>query len=138
MTTIIDAKECVLGRTASQIAERLLKGETIVVINAEQSIINGTKETILQRYKTRINLRAKGNPYKGPKFPKKRPDMIFRQAVKGMLPNDSKRGKNALRKCKVFIGTPTEYKEQEFEKIKGTKMQERKTFITLEQLSNVL
>ncbi len=136
--TIIDAHSSVLGRTASNIAERLLKGESIVVVNAEKAIINGKKDAILKKYRMRIGLHAKGNPEKGPKFAKRRPDMLFRQAVKGMLPAKTARGKKSLRKCKVFIGVPPEYAEKEKEKVKGTEMQERKSFISLGKLSQVL
>ena len=136
--TIIDAQHSVLGRMASQIAERLLKGESIVIVNAEKAIINGTKDAILKKYRRLIGLRAKGNPEKGPKFTKKRADMLFRQAVKGMLPAKTPRGKKAFKNCKVFIGMPAEYAEKEKEKLKGTEMQERKSFLSIEELSRVL
>ncbi len=135
---IVDAKNCVLGRVASIVAERLLKGEKIVIINAEQAIINGSKETIVKAYKRRINLHAKGNPEKGPKFAKRRADMLFRQAVKGMLPQKTKRAKEALKNCQVFIGVPSEFREKEHEKIKNSEMRERKRFMSLEQLSSIL
>ena len=108
------------------------------MINAEKSIINGSKASIIASYRRRINLHAKGNPEKGPKFAKRRADMLFRQAIKGMLPNKTKRGKAALKNCRVFIGIPSEFKEKKHEKIKNYEMKERKRFMSLEQLSNVL
>ncbi|HYA71504.1 MAG TPA: uL13 family ribosomal protein, partial [Thermoplasmata archaeon] len=39
--TVVDASGLVLGRAASHIAKRLLNGETIVVVNAEKSVVTG-------------------------------------------------------------------------------------------------
>ena len=36
---VVDARDCILGRVASQVAERALDGERIAVVNAEEAVI---------------------------------------------------------------------------------------------------
>jgi len=80
--TVIDANGLILGRLASIVAQRLLSGEEIDVINAERAVVSGSPVTTLSKYQT---LRKKGSKEKGPYFPK-RSDMILRRTVRGMLP----------------------------------------------------
>ncbi|MCD6414849.1 MAG: 50S ribosomal protein L13 [Candidatus Diapherotrites archaeon] len=105
---VIDADGAVLGRLASQIAKQLVKGEKVIVVNAEKAVITGRKEDIYSKYKQRIDRSDRANPKKGPKFPKT-PDKLFKRAVRGMVGYTTKRGKNALTNLKVFIGTPSEF-----------------------------
>ena len=66
--TVIDANGLILGRLASIVAQRLLSGEEIDVINAERAVVSGSPETTLSKYQT---LRNKGSKEKGPYFPKR-------------------------------------------------------------------
>ncbi len=50
---VIDAKDLILGRLASLVAKELLNGEEIVIVNAEECAITGSKESILQKYRER-------------------------------------------------------------------------------------
>ncbi len=100
--TVIDAEGAVLGRLASLIAKKLLLGEEIIVINADKSIVTGSKERILERFSAK---RQRGDPIKGPFYPL-RPDRVFRRVVRGMLPRRKVRGMEALRRLKVYIGNP--------------------------------
>ena len=43
---VIDARDCILGRVASEVAERALDGDSVKVINAEQAVVTGRKEEI--------------------------------------------------------------------------------------------
>jgi len=116
MPTIIDASGAILGRLASEVAKRALKGEEIIIINAEKAVISGNKEAVLEKY---LHRRRIGNPKKGPFFPK-RPDLIVKRAIRGMLPYKKKRGKEALKRIKVFIGVPEEL-EIEAERVEKAK-----------------
>ena len=136
--TTIDAKDMVLGRIASVIAERLLKGETIEVVNSEKSVIVGRKEPTMEKFRTRVNARVWGNPDRyGPKYPRK-PNAIFKRTIRGMVPDKKERGKNALKKLKVFIGVPKEKENQKFEIIEKAKNHEMKKFLYLEEISKEL
>jgi large subunit ribosomal protein L13 len=134
---IVNAENLVLGRMASIVSEELLKGESIVIVNAEKAVITGSKESILKKFKTRIDLSPKGNPRKGPKFPK-RPDGILRRSVRGMLPFKTQRGRNAFKRLKVFIGVPEELKGKEFVVLENAVKKMEKNFLTLGELSKSL
>ncbi len=105
--TVIDASGLVLGRAASLIAQRLLSGESIVVVNAEQAVVTGSRSTVLGYYTA---ARARGSVRSGPHFPRY-PDRIFRRTVRGMLPHLKTRGKVAFDRLVVHIGVPPEVKD---------------------------
>jgi len=103
--TVVDVSGLILGRSASLIAQRLLKGENIVVINAEKVLITGSRPRVLDFY---IANRARGSVRSGPHFPRY-PDRIYRRTVRGMLPHLKTRGKLAYDRLEVFIGCPSGY-----------------------------
>ena len=43
-SVIIDAKGLILGRLASNVAKRLLDGESVIILNAEKAAISGKKQ----------------------------------------------------------------------------------------------
>ena len=98
----MDASGLVLGRAASRIAQRLLAGEAIVVVNAEQAVVTGSRSSVLATY---VAARARGSVRSGPHFPRY-PDRIFRRTVRGMLPHLQSRGKTAFALLEVHIGVP--------------------------------
>jgi len=99
---VVDASGLVLGRAASVIAKRLLNGESIVVVNAEQSVVTGSRAEVIAHYTA---ARARGSVRSGPHFPRY-PDRIFRRTVRGMLPHLKTRGRLALDRLEVHIGVP--------------------------------
>jgi len=99
---VVDASGLVLGRAASRIAQRLLAGETIAVVNAEQAVVTGSRSSVLATY---VAARARGSVRSGPHFPRY-PDRIFRRTVRGMLPHLQSRGKVAFARLEVHIGIP--------------------------------
>lgn len=100
--TVVDVTGLVLGRAASVIAHRLLQGESIVVVNAEKSLVTGSRENVLGFYRAN---RARGSVRSGPHYPRY-PDRIFRRTVRGMVPHLKTRGKEAMDRLHVFIGVP--------------------------------
>ncbi len=106
---VIDADGLILGRLASKVAKRLLCGERIAIVNSEMTIISGKRSSIVQDYKEKLRIRTLINPAKGP-FHARRPDKILRRAIRGMLPWDTTRGKEAFRRLITFIGVPQEFK----------------------------
>jgi large subunit ribosomal protein L13 len=111
--TIIDADGLILGRMASIIAKRLLKGEKIAVVNAEKAVISGKKKSKIREAKEFLDV---GHPGKGPMH-YRRPDRILRRTVRGMLPYKQPKGKQAYKRLMVFIGVPDELKNREMETI---------------------
>jgi len=132
---IYDAENQILGRLCSRIAKQLLKGEKIIVVNAEKAVISGKSEMIIEKYKKRREI---GSPKHGP-FVSRYPDEIFRRAVRGMLPWHKPKGRKAFKNLKVFIGIPEDLKKEKFEKIEEADASKLKTkHITLEEISLAL
>ncbi len=93
---------------ATYVAKRALEGKRIIIVNAEQAVISGTKARVVARAKTKLKTRTLANQEKAPTHPR-RPDNYVRRVVRGMLPWKKSRGKDAFRRVRVFIGTPSDY-----------------------------
>jgi large subunit ribosomal protein L13 len=98
---VVDARDCILGRVASKVAERALEGERIAVVNAESTVITGREEQVMDKYRKRRDLGSDSGPY----YPK-RPDRIFKRSIRGMLPYKKPRGREALGNVRVYVGNP--------------------------------
>lgn len=103
--TIINASNLIAGRMASIIAKRLLCGEKIVVVNAEKAVLSGRKSSRLKEFNAFLEIVGRSNPKYGPKHYRS-PDAILRRMVRGMLPRNKAKGRNAYKRLKVFIGLP--------------------------------
>jgi large subunit ribosomal protein L13 len=124
---VVDAKDKVLGRLASQIATRLRgkhkpiftphadTGDFIVVINAEKVVLTGKK------WGNKVYYRHSG--YTGglkqitaKKLLEKKPEEVLRFAVRGMLPKNSL-GRRQLKKLKIYAGPKHEHQAQQPEEL---------------------
>jgi large subunit ribosomal protein L13 len=112
--SLIDADGKVLGRLASEVAQRLRgkktpqfvpyadTGEFVVIVNAEKIRLTGRKwdQKVYYRHTGYIggikSITAK-------KLREKRPEDLIRFAVKGMLPKNSL-GRKLNSKLKVYVG----------------------------------
>lgn len=137
MVTVIDGNNAVLGRLASIIAQRAMKNEEIVIVNAERVIVNGTKEGIMAKYIGRKEMKSKDNPFKGPKF-YSQPETMVRRAVKGMLPTKTARGKAALKRVKVYVGVPKGTETEKMEKVEEALQQRKRFYLRMGQISEML
>lgn len=102
---VIDAENKILGRIASLAAKELLNGKRVAIVNAEKAVITGNPQTILKKYRTRRSVRSRINPGMSPIQPRT-PDRIVWKTVRGMLPMKKAKGREALRRLRVFIGVP--------------------------------
>ncbi|WP_254830983.1 50S ribosomal protein L13 [Haloglomus salinum] len=118
---VVDARDCILGRVASEVAERALDGERVAIVNAEDAVITGREESTMEKYRSRREVGSDRGPY----YPK-RPDGIFKRAVRGMVPYKTTRGREAFERVRVYVGDP--YDDEEAEVIEGT---------SLDRLSNI-
>ena len=132
--TVINAKDSIIGRLASNVAKRLLQGENIIIINAEKGLISGDPGFIAQKYLKRYHIKTKSNPLKGPFYPRK-PDQILKRTVRGMLPYKKSKGKEAYKRLKVFCDFPNMFQDNEIEVLESTqKNNPKSSYITLEEL----
>ena len=130
----IDASGQVMGRLCSVIAKRLLGGEEVVVVNAEKALITGSREDILEEFRWR---RRVGSQRKGPYYPRT-PEMILKRAVRGMLPRKKTKGKDALKKLRVYVSVPDEYVKKKLEKVEEASSEGIGSFVTLDEISKHL
>jgi large subunit ribosomal protein L13 len=110
---LIDASNQIAGRLASRISKLLLDGSTIDVINIESAVISGKPTKLADKFQEYLEKGSLINPKYGP-IHYRRPDMLFRKMVKGMLPRRKRKGKDALAHLRAYIGHPSS--------IKGTPM----------------
>jgi large subunit ribosomal protein L13 len=117
---VVDARDCILGRVATQVAERALDGDRVAVINAEDAVVTGREDAVIEKYQSR---REKGSD-RGPMYPK-RPDRIFKRTIRGMVPYKEDRGRRAFENIRVYVGNPH---DEDGEVLDGT---------SLDRLSNI-
>ena len=98
---VVDGAGCILGRVASQVAERALDGEAVAVVNAERLVVTGGESDVVERFRKRTDLGSD----RGPHYPK-RPDRLAKRAIRGMLPHKTKRGREAFERVRVYVGNP--------------------------------
>ena len=120
---LLDAKDKVLGRIATKIADRIRGkdkptftphvdgGDYVVVINAEKIKVTGSKFTDKKYYSHSLYPGGlKTRTFK--ELNKTNPEKIIQEAVKGMLPKN-KLGKAIFKKLKVFSGPNHDHESQQ-------------------------
>jgi large subunit ribosomal protein L13 len=117
---VVDARDCILGRVASAVAERALDGERVAVVNAERAVITGREGDVMDTFEKRRDVGSD----RGPAYPR-RPDRIFKRSIRGMVPHKKPRGREALENVRVYVGNPY---EEDGEILEGT---------SLDRLSNI-
>lgn len=129
---VYDADHAVLGRAATRIAKQLLADREVevVVVNAEKAVMTGSRVYILQKFRER---RARGKERRGPFYPR-RADRIFKRVVRGMLPYQQERGRQALKRLRCYHGVPKQFAGKAA-KIEGAHDIRTAKFLTLEQIS---
>lgn len=134
--TVIDASNLILGRMASNVAVRLLKGEEIKIINAEKAIISGREDTTFERYKKYVD---RGSREFGPYFPR-RPDQIVSRTIRGMIPHKKMTGREAYKRLKVYTGVPPELSKEQASTVENASITRLSTrnYIVLGELSKKL
>ena len=116
---VVDSRDCIVGRVASNVAQRALDGERVAVVNAQSAVITGNEEATMDVFRKRVEVGAESGPY----YPK-RPDGIFKRSIRGMLPYKSTDGREAFENVRVYVDNPFE----EGEVLEGT---------SLDRLSNI-
>ena len=124
---LIDAKEKILGRLASQIAKILRgknkpiftphmdAGDYVIVINADKIILTGDKmEKKMYYHHSGYVGGLKKTTAK--EMLLKKPENLIKFAVKGMLPKNSL-GRRQLTKLKVYAGQDYPHQAQQPEKL---------------------
>jgi large subunit ribosomal protein L13 len=130
----IDAKGLILGRMSTYVAKSLLKGEDIVIVNAEAAIVTGKRELVIKEY---FDRRSKGKIRKGPYYPRT-PDQILKHTVRGMIPYQKAHGREAFDRLKVYIGIPRNMVNEKFETVAGASSENVVEYVDLGEISRTL
>ncbi len=131
---VINADNLILGRLASHTAKLLLKGEVVTIVNAEKTIISGSKKQVIADFFQKRNV---GSARKGPYYPRM-PDRIVKRTVRGMMPYKKPSGKAALKNLRVYIGVPKDLEGKEFITVKGASAAGKVKYVGLAEVSREL
>lgn len=134
---IVDAKGLVAGRLASKVAKRIIRGETITIVNAEEAVIVGKKETAMVKFQRRVDAAVKGNPHYGPKY-SRIPDRILRRMIRNMLPTKKSAKERIIARLDVYNTVPKELAKETMEQNEDIKCNERHAFVTLKEIAQSL
>ena len=122
--TVIDGKDLILGRLGSNIAKRLLLGESIKLVNCKDVVILGRKKFLVERYKTKISNKViKQGPYYS-----RSPSDLVRRALRNMLPYKNQRGIDAYKRLKCFNSVPSTLVKAEKQTIDTAKVDQMNVF----------
>ena len=102
----VDASGQIAGRISSKVAKLILSGKKVVVVNAEKALVSGSRTSVINQWKERLELSSRVNPIYGPIHPR-RPDNILRRMVRGMVPRKKPKGALAMKRLRVYIGVPS-------------------------------
>ena len=136
MVTVIDGKGLIYGRLASVVATKILDGEEVVVLNAEQIIITGERSEVFSEFKHKVDV-GEVTKRKGPFYPR-RADLLFKRCVKGMIPRYTTTGREAYRMLHVFVGVPKQFETCEKVKIEDASRAVQCKYVTLGEISGFL
>jgi large subunit ribosomal protein L13 len=128
----IDGEGAILGRLGTFVTKILLKGDSVDIVNSEKVIISGKKEVVANKISARKDM-GSGGSLKGPKYIRQA-DRLLKRMLRGMLPRDRARGREAFKRLKCYIGPSLE------EGVKPMKLTHKKPFkfSTLNEVASLL
>lgn len=127
---IIDAERKVLGRLASDVAQRLQDGEEVRIINAEKAVVSGDREDVFERYRAK---RERGSRDRGPFYPQE-PGRIMKRTVRGMLPKNNE-GREQLKRLRTYQGNPDGIESEDVDVSSGDDLKNR-NYVTLKEIAD--
>lgn len=104
-TVYVDASGQIAGRLCSKVSKLILQGKRVVLANAEKALLSGRRTTLIEEWKSRLELSSRVNPIYGP-IHYRAPDRILKRMVRGMVPHQENKGRAAMKRLRVYIGVP--------------------------------
>jgi large subunit ribosomal protein L13 len=105
VVTVIDATGASAGRLATYVAKRLLEGEEVHIVNAENATVSGREDAVMERYNFKRDI---GTRRKGPFYPRV-PHLMMKRTVRGMFNyQELSTHRAAYKRLKCHIGVPEE------------------------------
>lgn len=131
---IIDGTNLVYGRLSAIVAKELLSGEEIIIVNARNVAVTGSREFVFRKFRERLDI---GSVRKGPYYPRTS-NQILRRSIGDMLPKKKTTGKDALARCKVYSSIPRELQGKQFSTIEEVRNYKVSGFVTLGEVAERL
>jgi len=129
---VIDATGAAMGRLATYAAKQALLGKKVFILNCNEAAITGKQHAILEVYKAKIS--RGGSSQKGPYIPRT-VEKLMKRTIRGMLPWNITRGREAFKRIKCFNWAPEEYsKHENIMKFKKAKH----PYMTLSKLTDLI
>lgn len=132
---IVNATNHIAGRLCSYVAKILLKGDNVVVLNAEKAMFSGDRYSTIQEWHKYLEIGSIVHPEHGP-YHARRPDRILTRMIRGMVPKDKPKGVNAMKRLRVYIGVPKEYEGREMKEFERAKIRKPAAYyLSVKELS---
>lgn len=135
---VVDASGQIAGRLSSNVAKLLLGGQRVIVVNAQEALISGTRKMIVGEYTIRLEIGGAVHPKYGP-FHHRAPDRILSRMVRGMLPKRKTKGIESIKRLRIYVGIPLQYDSASrtvFENAKATRP--RAFYLTLSEVARAI
>lgn len=131
---VINAEGLVMGRLCSHVAKRLRNGEEIVIVNAEKAVISGNRAQLYEFYSHRRNRASSQTKAKGPYYPRTA-DRIVKRSVRGMIEYKKPSGRAALKRLRVYLGLPKQFKDAKLETLESAKKPHLSRYVLLGEVT---
>tara|TARA_Y100000310_G_scaffold345856_1_gene471536 strand:- start:16381 stop:16794 length:414 start_codon:yes stop_codon:yes gene_type:complete len=132
---VFDGQGAIFGRMSGIISKELLRGNFVELINSEQIIISGNGKKFAEKIKEKRRM-GRGSSLKGPKYIR-RPDLIVKRMIRGMLPRDRMKGREALKRLKCYVGDGN-LPEETLKDIKSFEHKKPRKYSTIKQIMEIL
>ena len=121
---IFDAKDKILGRLSTEVADILRgkkkvdfdnavdSGDCVVIINAEKIALTGNKEEA-KRYYKHTGYIGNLKTFTVPELRESKPEQILKHAIYGMLPKNTLRDQK-IKRLKIYAGTTHPHQNVKF------------------------
>ncbi len=125
---IVDGTNMIAGRLCSHVAKLLIEGNRVSIVNTENVMLSGHRDTIIRSYRKFLEIASINNPKFGPFHPR-RPDTMITKMVRGMLPKKPS-GKTAFKRLRVYLGVPDELRSKAKTQFEDSKIRKASPYYT--------
>lgn len=132
---IVDASEAVLGRMGGFVAKELLKGKSVILVNCGKIIVSGSKKDFVANINRKRKM-GQGSSLKGPKYIRQE-DRLVKRIIRGMLPWDRARGREAYKRLRCETGTQG-VSDEELKSVKKFQHQKPMNYTYMEEIVRAL
>ena len=125
---IVDGTNMIAGRLCSHVAKLLIEGNRVSIVNTENVMLSGHRDTIIRSYRKFLEIASINNPKFGPFHPR-RPDTMITKMVRGMLPKKPS-GKTAFKRLRSYLGVPDDLRSKAKTQFEDSKIRKASPYYT--------